>query len=87
MIYTGFFFVVFSFLFICGFYVWFQSIADILINRFLRFSDSGYLLNFFSLNDLVRSYPVVLINLTNCIYIILSIIAWSRLKIKIMPKA
>ncbi|TKX32915.1 hypothetical protein CQA76_01100 [Campylobacter aviculae] len=42
------FFVVFIFLFICGFYVWFQPIANILINRFLRFSDSGYLLIFFS---------------------------------------
>ncbi|MBZ7963792.1 hypothetical protein [Campylobacter sp. 2457A] len=81
------FFVVFSFLFICGFYVWFQPIADILIDRFLRFSDSGYLLDFFSLSDLVESYPVVLIDLINCIYIILSIVAWSRLKIKIMPKA
>ncbi|MBZ7935354.1 hypothetical protein H2279_01640 [Campylobacter sp. B0100352/1] len=78
------FFVVFIFLFLYDFYVWFRPIADILMGDY--FARLDYL-DLFNIRQLLRSYSRNLPKLINCIYIIPFIITWSRLKIKIMPKA
>ncbi|MBZ7935352.1 hypothetical protein H2279_01630 [Campylobacter sp. B0100352/1] len=84
------FFVVYIFFFAYHFYP---------IDNVLVISQLEDLMKFFGLNDFIKVYlksfimffdlekfTYFRINL-NCIYIILFIIAWSRLKIKIMPKA